>query len=161
MTTPRVGTWLRVLLVASLALNVAFAAGFAWRHFDGHDGRAGGHRPHAMRGTMMPSPRVLRQVLPEERRVVVDALLEEHRQAIRGSVGDVFEARRRVHALMTADTIDRAALEAAFADLRARDAEAATVVQAMLTELAVELTPEERRAVTEAVHRGPRMRRER
>ena len=110
---------------------------------------------------MMPSPRVLRQVLPEERRVVVDALLEEHRQAIRGSVGDVFEARRRVHALMTADTIDRAALEAAFADLRDRDAEAATVVQAMLTELAVELTPEDRRAVAEAVHRGPRMRRAR
>ena len=79
MTTPRVGTWLRVLLVASLALNVAFAAGFAWRHFDGHDGRPGMHRTHAMRGTMMPSPRVLRQVLPEERRVVVDALLEEHR----------------------------------------------------------------------------------
>ena len=161
MTTPRSGTWLRALLVASLAMNIAVLAGFAWRHFDGHDGRPGGHRTHVMRGTMMPSPRVLRQVLPEERRVVVDALLEEHRQAIRGSVREVFAARAAVHALMTAETIDRPALERAFADLRARDVEAATAVQAMLTELAVELTPEERRAVTAAMHRGPRMRRER
>ena len=158
MTTPRLGTWLRVLLVASLALNVAVAAGFAWHHFDrGHDRGRDGHRPHVMRGTMMPSPRVLRQVLPEERRVVVDALLHEHRKAIRGSVRDVFAARRAVHELMTADTIDRPALERAFADLRARDAEAATAVQAMLTELATELTPAERRALADAVHRrGPR-----
>ena len=161
MTTPRVGTWLRVLLVASLALNVAFAAGFAWRHFDGHDGRSGGHRPHAMRGTMMPSPRVLRQVLPEERRAVVDAVLEEHRQPIRANVREVYQARTAVHELMTAETIDRAALDQAFADLRARDTEAATAVQAMLTELATELTPAERRALAEAVHRRPSRRAQR
>ena len=161
MTSHRLGTWVRVLLVVSLALNVAVLAGFAWHHFGGHDGRPGGDRHHAMRGTMMPNPRVLRDVLPEERRVVVDAMLEEHRQDIRGSVREVFAARKRVHDLMAADTIDRAALDSAFADLRARDAEAATAVQAMLTEVAVELTPEERRAVTAAMHRGPRMRRDR
>lgn len=155
MNIPRTGTWLRVLLVVSLALNVAVLAGFAWHHFGGHDPRPTGHLRHVMRGTMMPSPRVLRQVLPEERRVVVDALLEEHRQDIRGSVREVFAARQRVHELMTAETIDRPALEQAFADLRARDAEAATAVQAMLTELATELTPEERRAVAEAVHNRP------
>jgi uncharacterized membrane protein len=44
--------------------------------------------------------------------------------------------------------------------LRARDADAATAVQAMLTELATDLTPAERRAMAEAVERrGPRGRR--
>ena len=151
MTPPRTGTWLRALLVASLALNIAVLAGFAWRHFD--HGRTDHRLPHAMRGTMMPSPRILRDVLSEERREVVDAVLAGHRAGIRASVREVFAARAEVHALMTAEAIDRPALEAAFADLRARDAEAATAVQAMLTELVTELTPKERKAVAEAVHR--------
>ena len=163
MTTPatpaRFGTWLRVLLVVSLALNVAVAAGFAWHHFNGHEGRRDGHRMLVVRGAMMPNPRVLRAVLSEERQAVVDAVLAEHRLAIRSNVREVFQARTAVHDLMTADTIDRAALDRAFADLRARDAEAATAVQAMLTDLVTELTPEERRALAEAVHRRhPRMR---
>jgi len=150
--TPRSSIWLRVLLVVSLGLNVAVLAGFGWRHFDHHDGRHGGPRGHsAMRGTMMPSPRVLRQVLPEDRRAVVDTLLEKHRRRIRDAVREVFAARAKVHELMVADSIDRDALEAAFANLRARDAEAAVAVQAMLTELATELTPEERRALADAV----------
>src|SRR5690606_27736059 len=114
------------------------------------------HRAPGMRGTMMPNPRVLRQVLPEERRVVVDALLAEHREQIRGNVREVFQARNEVHELLTAETVDAEALDAAFANLRARDAEAATAVQAMLTELATELTPEERRALAESIHRRPR-----
>jgi hypothetical protein len=40
--------------------------------------------------------------------------------------------------------------------LRERDAAAATAVQAMLTDLATELTPEERRAIADAMHRHPR-----
>jgi uncharacterized membrane protein len=161
MTGIRAGTWLRVLLVVSLGLNVAVLAGLGWRHF-GHDGgHRGGHGPHAaMRGSLMPNPRVLRQVLPEDRRAVVDGLIAKHRDEIRGTVREVFAARRKVHALMTADTVDRAALDRAFAELRARDADAATAVQAMLTELATDLTPAERRAMAEAVERrGPRGRR--
>jgi len=152
MTSSRSVTWLRVLLVASLGLNVAVLAGLGWRHFGHHDDRPGGHRGQsAMRGQMMPSPRVLRQVLPEDRRVVVDQLIAKHRGTIRGAVREVFAARANVHALLVADTIDGAALERAFADLRERDATAAAAVQAMLTELATELTPEERRALADAV----------
>ena len=153
--SPRARTGLRWLLVASLALNVALLAGLGWAHLDGDDHRDG-PRMHLARGTMMPSPHLLRGVLSEERQAVVDAVLAEHRQAIRGNVREVFRARTAVHALMTAETIDRAALDRAFADLRARDAEAATAVQAMLTELMSELTPEERRALAEAVHRRHR-----
>ena len=158
--SPRFDTALRWLLVASLALNVGLLSGIAWEHFD-HDRDHEPRRVHVRmpRGTMMPSPHLLRGVLSEERRAVVDGVLAEHRQSIGTSVRQVFQARAEVHDLMTAETIDRAALDQAFADLRARDAEAATAVQAMLTELVSELTPEERRALAEAVHhRHPRMR---
>lgn len=155
MTTSRLGRGLRWLLAASLALNVALLAGITWEQFD-RDGPRHGWPGHHLRGGMMPSPMRLRHSLPEERRAVVDAVLHEHHARIRESVGDVFDARARVHALMAAETLDRAALDRAFADLRGRDAEAARAVQAMLTELATELTPEERRALAESVHRRPR-----
>lgn len=156
--TPRFDTALRWLLVASLALNIGVLSGIAWHHFGDGDDSHRGHMRMMARGTMMPSPRLLHRVLPEERRAVVDAVMARHREPIRATVGRVFEARARVHALVTAETLDRPALDRAFADLRARDAEAATAVQAMLTELVGELTPEERRALGEAVHRHhPRM----
>lgn len=149
--TARIDTALRWLLVASLALNVAVLAGVAWAHFSDD----GPHQRHMRmaRGTVMPNPAQLRRVLPPERRAVVDAALARHRDHVRTSVADVFEARARVHALLTAETLDRAALDQAFAVLRASDAEAASAVQAMITEVATELTPEERRAMAEAVHR--------
>lgn len=152
----RFDTAMRWLLVASLALNVGILAGLGWAHFSDD----GPHQRHMRmaRGTMMPSPRLLRGVLPAERRAVADAVMAAHRAPIQEAVGRVFEARARVHALVTAETLDRPALDRAFADLRARDAEAAIAVQAMLTELVSELTPEERRALGEAVHRHhPRM----
>lgn len=155
--SPRFDTAMRWLLVASLALNVAVLGGVAWAHFS-HDGP---HQRHVRmaRGTIMPNPMQLRRVLPPERRGVVDAALARHREHVRTSVADVFEARARVHALLTAETLDPAALESAFAELRASDAEAASAVQAMITEVAAELTPEERRKLGEAVHRHhPRMR---
>lgn len=157
--SPRFDTALRWLLVASLALNVGLLSGIAWKYLDRDDPPKRIHLRMA-RGTMMPSPHLLRRALPEDRRAVVDAVLAEHHEQIHASVGAVFEARARVHALVTAETLDRPALDRAFADLRARDAEAATAVQAMLTELVTELTPEERRALGEAVLRHhPRLHR--
>ncbi|GAB3726513.1 hypothetical protein GCM10028862_01890 [Luteimonas pelagia] len=159
-TPPGTARRTRWVLVASLALNVALLAGFAWQHLH-DDGPRHGPPGHPLRGGMMPSPRLLRGALPAERQAVVDAILEKHRAGIRASVRDVFEARRAVHAQLTADTVDADAMEAAFADLRTHDAAAASAVQAMLTDLATELTPEERRAVADAMHRHPRGRRHR
>ena len=156
----RFDTALRWLLVASLALNVGLLSGIAWEHFD-RDDPPRHVKMRVTRGGMMPGPHLLHRTLPPERRAVVDAVHEKHQPRIHATVRRVFEARARVHTLMTAETLDRPALDQAFADLRARDAEAATAVQAMLTELVTELTPEERRAVGEAVHRRhPRMRRD-
>jgi uncharacterized membrane protein len=159
--SPRFDAALRWLLVASLALNVGLLSGIAWKFLE-RDDPPQRKIVRVTRGAMMPSPHLLRRALPEERRAVVDAVLDEHHERIHASVGAVFEARARVHALLAAETLDRPALDRAFADLRARDAEAATAVQTMLTELVTELTPEERRALGEAVHRhDPHPRRDR
>lgn len=158
MTVPRPAYGPRWLLLVSLALNVALLAGIAWEYFD-HDGprHPRGHALHMATMTHpMPNPMRLRGSLPEDRRGIVDAVLDEHRARIRDSVRGVFQARARVHALMAADTIDRPALDRAFAELRERDAEAARTVQAMLTELAIRLTPEERRALARSIQHGPR-----
>lgn len=148
----RLARGLRWLLVASLALNVAVLAGVAWHHFEG------GHmrqrmRMHHMGGVPMPSPMALRRALPEDRRAVLDETLARHRPRIGESVRAVMQARRHAHELMTAEEIDPQALATAFADLRARDAEAAEAVQAMLADLLPRLTPEERRALGESMHR--------
>lgn len=146
---------LRWLLVVSLALNLAVIAGIAWHHLgDGEHRRARMHAMHAP----MPNPMLLRRVLSEERQAVVDATLDAHRPRIRASVRAVIAARREAHALMTAETLDPQALDAAFETLRQRDAEAAAAVQAMLTDLLPKLTPEERQKLGEAMHR-PRHRR--
>src|SRR5690606_15996539 len=108
---------------------------------------------HAMHGMPMPSPLLLRRVLSDERRAVLDDVLEAHRPRVRESVGAVMRARREVRTLMAAEDVDPQALDAAFAALRARDAEAAEVVHAMLADLMPRLTPEERRKLGEATGR--------
>lgn len=155
--TARLPSAVRWLLVGSLALNVALLAGLGWEHL----GPRPHHGPprHHLRTAMLPSPHMLRGAVPESRRATVDQVLQRHRRPIRESVRDVFEARARVHALLTAERIDPAALDRAFTTLRERDARAAGEVQAMLTELVQRLTPEERRALAEAMQPRHRLHR--
>lgn len=155
MTTPRLPAGLRWLLVGSLALNVALLAGIGWLHFD-HRPMHHGPARHVMHGVMMPSPRMLREAVPEPRRAVVDQVLHRHHRPIRESVRGVFQARTRVHRLLSAEHVDPAALDRAFATLRERDAQAAQAVQAMLADLARHLTPEERRVLAERMQHRPR-----
>ncbi|HET6602671.1 MAG TPA: periplasmic heavy metal sensor [Xanthomonadaceae bacterium] len=141
----------RWMLVGSLALNVALVAGMGWHYFELPKRHAKAMYMHGDR--FMPSPRLLRQGLPEERHGVVDAVLDRHRPTIRGAVREVFQARGDVHDAMEAEPFDAAALERAFAALRERDVAAASAVQAMLGDLMGQLTPEERSSVTELMHR--------
>lgn len=142
------------LLLASLALNIAVLSGLAVHAFD-HGRHERRDAPSAMggRGAMFPHPMLLRRALSDERRAVAEAVMQEHREDIRGSLRALADARADVHAAMAAEPFDRAALDRAFVALRERDAQAATEVQAMLAELMVELTPEERAAVVEGMQR--------
>jgi len=146
-------TAMRWLLLASLGLNIALLSGLAVHVFE-HDRQSHREGRGTMgRGGMLPHPMLIRRVMSDEGEPVADAVMQTHRDGIRRALRARADARAEVHAVLSATTLDRPALDRAFAALRARDAEAATAVQAMLTELMVQLTPEERRALVEGMRR--------
>ena len=152
-----IGRW---VLLLSLALNVALGAALllplvAADHYRGQ--RSG----HSHGGDHMPSPRQLRRLLGEEREAVVDAVFEKHRPALRETFRPLHAARGAVHAAMHAEPFDRAALDAAFAELRERDAATAAAVQAMLAEVIAQLTPDERARIAASMEKRERERQER
>ena len=154
---------MRWVLLASLALNVALATALVlpWLVPE-RFGHGGEHRHRPGHGPdHLPNPRHLREVLDEARRTEVEAILQRHRPRVRATFRPLRDARERAHAAMHAEPFDAAALERAFAELRARDAESAMAVQAMLAEVAAALTPEERARMAELMpeRRGHRRRR--
>ena len=97
---------LAIALAVSLCLNL-FAGG-AWlagRWFD--------------RRVEETAASVMRAYPPELRRDVLRRLLQD-RAELRSAVGGLREARQRMVAVMRADPLDRAALDAAMAEVRSR-----------------------------------------
>ncbi len=137
------------LLVASLVLNVfligAFAAGLAARHgpFFGHD------RPSRMMA--MPTLHKIREALPESAQPVVEGIFDAHRQDMRRRIGELRETRRAVAAAIRAEPFDPAALGAALAELREREADVASAAHEAVAELAAKLDPEARDRLAELV----------
>lgn len=140
-----VGRSRRRLLIASVVLNVfligAIGAGLAMRHgphlFDGD-------RVRPPRPFEMPSPRKIRAALPDSARPVAEAMFAAHRSEVRGKIGALVDARRQVAAAIRAEPFDRAALDAALAALRLREADVADTVQSMIADLASELDADSR-----------------
>nr|WP_246387896.1 periplasmic heavy metal sensor [Chiayiivirga flava] len=142
----------RIVVLASLALNVLLAVALVLAVRDGERDPPRRHAP-ALPG--MFDPRALRDALPPERRAVVDGALEVHRGAIRARLGDLFDARRGVREAMLAPTFDRAALDAAFERLRTAETATATQAQAMLGDVLAQTTLQERRVLAERLERRP------
>ena len=144
------GGRLRWVLLVSLGLNVALGTALLlpWAmpaHFHHARHHAPGHG-----GDHLPSPRHMRRVLGPQRAADVEAVMERHRPAIRATFGPLREARQHAHAVLQSDPFDPEALQQAFAELRARDAETAAAVQAMLAEVAATLSAEERRRLAKS-----------
>lgn len=144
-------TALRWVLLVSLGLNVALGTALVlpWLvperfGYDEERRRGPGHGPDHL-----PSPRHLRQVLDQDRRAEVEAIMDRHRPGVRATFRPLREARERAHAALHAEPFDREALDRAFAELRARDAESAMAVQAMMADVAAALTPAERARMAE------------
>jgi Spy/CpxP family protein refolding chaperone len=147
----------RIVLLLSLALNLALGAWLwmhlGWRHSSGH--RAHLHAPVS---TLLDL-RAFRRSLPPERQAVIENAFASERGEMRARLGELFQARRAVRAAIEAEPFDRAALDAAFAALRAAEDAAAAQAQRRLGDVLQQLTPEERRQWSELVpHRTPRAR---
>ena len=145
---------LRWLLIGSLALNL-FLGGIyvghwvgAWR--GGPDGAAGHVR--ALRFHLRP----MLENLPEASREQAEAVMERHRDPIRGAVRAMRQSRREVRDALLAEPVDEARLDRALAETRERAAASQAAMHAAMTEFARELPPEARRKLAENLGRHGR-----
>ena len=141
----------RIVLLLSLALNLALGVFVAWHHGPWRDadrGRHGPALPHLF------DVRALRRVVAPERADALTPIFERHRPAMRARLLDLFAARGDVRRAIAAEPYDQQALQSAFARLREADRATAEEAQAMLAELLAVATPEERRKMSELMARG-------
>ena len=144
----------RFLLIGSLALNlfgIGAIAADAIMDRDGHGGLFGHGRPPRFMG--LPSPRELREVLPESDQDKLKQLLEANRPQFRQRLDALFAARQDVADAIKAEPFDRAAVEIAFAALREREAAMAAGTQNWLIDFIAGLDPEARAKVAELLTR--------
>lgn len=130
--TGRKGTILVVALIASVCLNLALAGVMIGDRWHGSD------RPRGPAGWLMRG-------MPEEARPVVQGIIDANEAEFEAKRAVVTEARQRVAALLQADTVDRAQLEAALAEMQSQFGEMFRLGQKMMVEVALQLTPEQRK----------------
>lgn len=144
---------MRVLVLASLLLNVALVAALVLLVPRLHDRDGGRHERRPPAFPALFDPRALKQALPEARHPALDSALQSHREAIRGRLGALFEARRAVRSAIVAEPFDRAALDAAFVQLRDAETATAAEAQAMLGDVLADSTVAERERVANLMPR--------
>jgi uncharacterized membrane protein len=156
--------WLTIALVISLGINLLIVGVIAGRLLSGH--RHMWERPGATQADRSrasderPGDRVIQRLteaVPAEYRPAFEAAMAEHRARLAEAGRAVREARMKVRDAMVAEPFDRAKLDAAFAELRARSQELQTAVHVAVAEAAAKLPPDARRKLAE-LDRGGRER---
>jgi uncharacterized membrane protein len=145
-----------VALFASLAVNVFLIAwvGMTW---------VSESAPNPRRSSTMRSdfrPYTARRALAEEQRATVDRIWRERRPQTRAAVSSLRDARLGFSSALTADQLDRTALDAAVATLRQRSDAALETMTGTLMAIAAELPPEVRKAYFAAGFTRPGRRRD-
>ena len=131
------GKWAAALLVAlflSLGANLFLGGLFA-----GGALRSGGEQPRQARALA-----AFLRSLPEEARPVLRESFRARRPELRAKIMAVAEARGEVADLLAREDLDRARLDAAFVELRARTAAVQTLLHEIVAEAMVDLPPEVR-----------------
>jgi len=145
---------MRVLVIGSLALNlfgIGAIAADAIMDREGHGGLFGHCPPPRFMG--LPSPRELREVLPEGDQAKLKALLEANRPQFRQRLDALFAARQAVADAIKAEPFDRARLATAFGALREQEAGMAAGAQDWLVEFVAGLDADGRAKVAELLTR--------
>lgn len=127
----RKGTIVVVALIVSVCLNLALA------------GIMVGHRWHGD-GPRGPAAWLLRGV-PDEARPAAEKIVAANEAEFTAKRELVSESRKRVAELLQADTVDRAQLEAALGEMQARLGEMFQLGQKLTVDVALQLTPEQRK----------------
>ncbi len=137
---------LRILLVASLALNLFAAATFA-AHAFGH--RHFGPAPHQWRPRSGIDLRMLKGQLPNEDQPLAEEALKVHRGEIHHRVGALREARKAAADALRAEPFDRKRLDAALATVRERESALTAAAQGTMAGLAEKVSAAGRQKMAE------------
>lgn len=143
---------MRLLLIVSLALNLALGAGLGWWAWQNHRSQ----NMSSMRGGGRPMfhPDALRGALQGDRGELVDRVLAHHRERMRRQIQDLRQARREVQAAMLAEPFEREQLDTAFSNLRVAETMTATEAHALVADLVEQAEPRERQRMARLVDGG-------
>ena len=140
---------LLAILLVSVAANLFFVGAIGYRALSFSMAREG--RP------LPPNLGWLVRDLSAERRAELEDFLIAGAENIQPLRREIFEAQNRVGELMSAEPFDAAALQQAFADLRAVSDRYQEATQSQTVSILEQFTPEERQAARDFVRqRGPR-----
>lgn len=142
---------IRLVFLASLALNLVLGVGLAWLVVH-HEARPTAARDPQSRPVFHPE--ALRRALPEARGDLVDTVMVGHRDAMRARIERLSRAREQVREAMRHEPFERERLDTAFAQLREAENSAAQEAQSLIIDLATQATPEERERLSDVL-RGP------
>ena len=140
---------LSIALVISLAVNVIIGGFLAAQWIDHGWGKK---RP----GGYFFDRRAAAETLGKEQKEKLEKIWEEQRDVMRPYFRKFGDARRKLAELLTAETLDLTAINAAYADIAAAQAEIQNLLQASLLEIAKSLPAEERAAFFKEGFRPPR-----
>jgi uncharacterized membrane protein len=144
MTLARWLTVTAIALVVSLGLNLFLGGVMLGRGF-GQSADGWGLGEHGVRVNI---ERILK-ALPDADRRIARARFADRREAIAGKFAALREARRAVGAAMGAEPFEAAVLATAFATVRERTGDVQASLQAIVVEVAPELSPEARAIIAE------------
>jgi len=130
------------LLIVSLAANFLIFGFAAARYRGGFDDP----------GTIDRIVALGARAFPRELRDQIGDKLERHRGELRAALHDLGRARREMFQQMAADPLDRAALNAAFADVRAKTGEVQRLGQDLVEEVLVDAPPGDRARIRAPRH---------
>lgn len=144
--TPRAAKWLLAGLIVSLGLNLFLGSMIFGRHF---------HRPHgemfaerAVPAADRPLRRIAQRMfasIPDDQRPILESAFAEQRPKLAAASQASRDAREKVRLALQAEPFDPAALDRAFAELRARTDDVQSVMHITIAGAAAKMSGEGRK----------------
>lgn len=135
--TGRTGTLVVIAAIVSLCVNLLLVGVMVGDRWHGGPGRHGSWASRMMEN------------VPEDARPLIKQVFESHKAEFEAERERVEQARLKVAEILKADTIDRAQLEQALAELMERSQSIQKFGYQVLVEVAEKLPPETRREIAD------------
>lgn len=146
--------WLVTALVVSVTINVFLGSMIAGRmvyeRLESNEQDAS-HTHRHDRSSLRMELRALSSALPDDARATLRATLREKRTKMQPVFAEITESREEIRTLLSAETFDQAALQAAIDRLNSALAAIQAPMQDIILESAALMTPEQRKDMADAL----------